>query len=557
MTELPTEVTELIEENNQSYNIPNGYHIGKNGWLYMNIEKGKGDDKQVTPKLITSTPPHITKRYKDIESNEFTYELTYNNAHEKYNYPVFAQELADATHLIGLASRGFDVNTSNRMQLVNYISMYMRLNTLPITNIVTRLGHIKNYFVHPTINNELELTIHEQGYKNIANQFEAKGTLEEYANNVFSNITDSPVTLMMIYASCGSILLHDFDVEPFIVDVSGATSKGKTTALKVASSVWGTTDLISEWNTTKVNIERKASFLNSFPLYLDDSRKANPYMLSDIIYQFTGGREKGRGNKKSIEVEKTWQNIMISTGETSLADSGKEKGGIGARVLTLQDDPLNNSVSFRDLYDGLNSQYGTLGIAFIKQYQSKKEYYYKIFRNHEQRLIEKAENNEVMARLGRAFAVLQVAGEIINDIEGFHHDPYITVEETYNSLFEANKNIDKPKQLLEGLLQYLDANRNHIEGDGYQNVTHGDIKAIYKRDYLCVMAETLKQYLGHELHTITKLWHERDYLITDKGNLMKRVSHKGKKPRGYAIKNEVIEKLDYDFSQFHSEYEDV
>ncbi|MDK4164407.1 hypothetical protein O0F77_13025, partial [Staphylococcus pseudintermedius] len=69
-----------------------------------------------------------------------------------------------------------------------------------------------------------------------------------------------------------------------------------------------------------------------------------------VIYQFSGGREKGRGNKSSIEVERTWQNIMISTGETSLADNGKEKAGIGARIITLQDDPFNSDVSFIDLY---------------------------------------------------------------------------------------------------------------------------------------------------------------------------------------------------------------
>lgn len=50
-----------------------------------------------------------------------------------------------------------------------------------------------------------------------------------------------------------------------------------------------------------------------------------------------------------------------------------------------------------------------------------------------------------------------------------------------------NKTIDKPKQLLEELLQYLDANRNNIAGEGYSSVKNGDIKAIYKRDYLCIL----------------------------------------------------------------------
>ncbi|PTJ22078.1 DUF927 domain-containing protein [Staphylococcus simulans] len=548
MTELPTEITEIVNDSDTTDSIPSKYQVGDNGWLYKLVEKGRGDNKQVVPILITSTPPFITKKYKDIETNEFTYEMTFNNGGRTYQFPVFARDLADATHLIGLASRGLDVNTTNRADLVNYISMYLRLNPLPITNIVTRLGHVGKYFVHP-LDSEIELTIHEQGYKNIANQFKTKGTLQGYADDVFNLISNSYPAMMLLYASCGSILLHDFDVEPFIVDLSGASSRGKTTALKVAGSVWGTSNLISEWNTTRVNIERKSAFLNSYPLLLDDSRKANPYMIPDVIYQFSGGREKGRGNKSSIEVERTWQNIMLSTGETSLADNGNEKAGIGARVITLQDDPFNSDVSFIDLYEGINKQYGTLGMAFIEQYRKNKEGYYNSFKSHEKRLIEKAGTNEIVARIGRAFALLQVAGEIINDIEGFQHDPYTTLDRTYNKMLETNKNIDKPKQLLEGLLEKLDSDRNHITGANYGEVLNGTVKAVFNKDYLCVLTNTVREHLGHELHAITKQWQEREYLVTGNERIVKQVKNKGSLYRGYAIKTSVIEDLGFDFKK--------
>ena len=52
------------------------------------------------------------------------------------------------------------------------------------------------------------------------------------------------MAMMFVYASLGSILLHDFNVEPFIVDMASKTSTGKTTALKVASSVWGQITLL-------------------------------------------------------------------------------------------------------------------------------------------------------------------------------------------------------------------------------------------------------------------------------------------------------------------------
>ena len=44
---------------------------------------------------------------------------------------------------------------------------------------------------------------------------------------------------------------------------------------------------------------------------------------------------------------------------------------------------------------------------------------------------------------------------------------------------------------------------NNIAGDGYSSVKNGDIKVIYKRDYLCILGETVKEKLTHELQTIT------------------------------------------------------
>ena len=87
-----------------------------------------------------------------------------------------------------------------------------------------------------------------------------------------------------------------------------------------------------------------------------------------------------------------------------------------------------------------------------------------------------------MQRLGRAFALLQVTGEILNDIEGFEHDRFKIIEQAYDSMVRNNKTIDKPKQLLEELLQYLDANRNNIAGDGYNSV-----KMVISKQYINVI----------------------------------------------------------------------
>lgn len=544
----------LNEEGSQK--IPDNYKIGENSWLYKMVEKGRGDDKQMVPMLITSTPPFISKCFKDIESLIVSYEMSYLKSNEVTKFPVQALDIADTKNIINLASKGLDVDSNNRSELVQFISMYMRLNNLPTNKTVSRLGHVKGHFIHPLIDNDVELILHEEGYKRLANAFKTKGTLKDYSDMVFNEVRNSPMAMMFVYASLGSILLHDFNVEPFIVDMAGKTSTGKTTALKVASSVWGTDDLRSEWNTTRVNVERKASMMNSFPLIYDDTRKAPHYQLADIVYQFSGGRSKGRGNIHSIDVEKTWQNILISTGETSIVEYGKEKAGISARVITLQDNPFNDDVNFRGLYDGLENNFGQLGLAFIEQYNKHKTEYKESFKGYEKLFIEKAGDNEVMQRLGRAFALLLTTGEILNDIEYFEHDHYKIVNEAYESMKDINKSIDKPKQLLVEVLEYMQANRNNIIGENYSDYYTGELKGIYKKSMLGIQSETLKNILGHELTSTVKEWESRNYLINNGDRLQKQVKHKGQRFMVYAINENIIKELGFDFSQTHYHYTD-
>ena len=49
-----------------------------------------------------------------------------------------------------------------------------------------------------------------------------------------------------------------------------------------------------------------------------------------------------------------------------------EKAGVSARVVTLQDQPYPDNFDFTTLDKAFRENYGTLGITFIKQYQSKK-----------------------------------------------------------------------------------------------------------------------------------------------------------------------------------------
>ena len=251
----------------------------------------------------------------------------------------------------------------------------------------TRLGHIGKKFVSPYVedndNNDFKLFNSDPGKQKIIDGFRSEGNIEDYINGLFKHIKDNPMVMMMFYGSLGSILVKEFDTESIIIEQAVRTSKGKTFTERICASVWGWhNDLVMEWNSTKTSVERMAAFLNSFPLIMDDTRKANYKDLPQIFYQFSGGKSKGRATKdRSIDIFEEWNTILLSTGEISTPDIS-EKGGVAGRVITLLENPFPNTSqdTFNKMAETFENNYGLLGKMFIEKYNSDKDKYKSSFK---------------------------------------------------------------------------------------------------------------------------------------------------------------------------------
>ncbi|OEK99672.1 DUF927 domain-containing protein [Staphylococcus saprophyticus] len=560
--ETMNSLEKLQEINKDKPTIPEPYLI-KGKWLYLEKEKKntKGEVIDIVHIYLTSTPPYITERYKNVETGEFYYELEFEDAKRKYKLPVLARDITQGKYLVELASKGLEVTQNEAGNLVQYLSFYRRFNKIPDYDVATRLGNINGHFISPYAEdqqvNQYKIFNADKGYQALIDAFETKGSVEDYINGVFKPIKDNPMVMMMFYSSLASVLLKDFDVDPFVSEISGRTSSGKTFTLKICASIWGNRKLVTEWNATNVSVERMASFLNSFPLIKDDTRKAdNPFRIPNIVYQFSGGQSKGRGNSdRSIDYLEPWNNIMLSSGEVAIPDIAPDKAGVVGRVITLQDDPFPNTekTEFGDIAKAMENNHGLLGKLFIKQYRLDKNKYKSSFESAVKYFMKQANGNEVMDRIARSFALLQITGEILNDIEGFEHDPYINVNKAHTSMMKNNKNIDKPKQLLEELLEKLNANRGRIAYNKYYH-DNAELMAIYKNEFLLVMTPTIKEMLGAEFNSTVKQWDERGYLETNNYGKQKNIRFNGEQQKGYAIKTEIINELGFDFKKEEQSY---
>lgn len=547
-----------LEESNHNANtqvIPKPFTV-LNGSLYS-IKELKDDVKKI---FVSRHVPILTKEFHNIERPQVLYEMRWRQDSKVVSEVVPASTISIRKELLELSERGLSVNENNVKNLINFMDYYLLDNQIEKHYAVERLGKIKDSFIHPLITEGVEVIALDQGEKQLQEGFEVNGTTETWKQEVFERIKHSPKAVFFVLSSFASVLIKDLRITPFIVDLSGTTSQGKTTTLKAAVSVWGNENLMNEWNATKVSIERKASYLNSFPLMLDDTRKADERTLKDIVYQFSGGRSKGRATIKGSQREPVWNNILLSTGEVSLNDYVKQQGGAAARIIPLIDEPLKKDHdNISQLHEAIEDNYGAVGIDFLKVWLKSKKELIAEFLNFKRHYIKKSKGNEVLTRLASYYAAVHFTGSILQKELSLDVD-LGAISNLFDEIAEENKAVDKPMQFFEKILIDLDSKRESIF---YQfNPLNREIKAFYKarQKQLYLMPAYTSEFLGVEEKQIRREWLKRGMTIPvekDGKNIdYKLVSHKGKKFNGIALNMDVVNELGFDFEEINDDFSD-
>ncbi|ACA41633.1 DUF927 domain-containing protein [Lysinibacillus sphaericus] len=542
---------ELLAQEIDSLIFPKGY-ISKNGCLYNILEKkDRNGEVEEIEILICRQTPIITRSFMNVEFSQLYHELAWSDKGRGYKEVIPAGDLAIKKELLKLSYKSLAVTDNNAKHLITYFDRLNMVNHLDHEHLVERLGHIKNTFVHPLKADNVTILPPDIGEKQLLEAFQSSGTSNEWIENVFKPIKKHPKALLMVLASFTSILLQDLKMKPFIIDLSGVTSQGKTTVLRACASVWGTEHLVSEWSLTKVAAERKASFLNSFPIILDDTRKADEKQLQGFIYAFSGGRSKGRGSISGSQREFTWGNLLLSTGEDSLNDYAERAGGVAARILPITGLPFEgeNYQFFSNLYNAIENYYGSIGLEFVSHWNEKKNTVLQYFSEYNDIFQKKSQGNEVISRIARYYAAIVYTGRLLNEFFNLEIDLF-QLYRLFDELNAENKAVDKPMQLLEAILSDLDADRGAVYGE---YLPHSVTKAVYKNGTIYLLPSYLKDFLKSEQNTIRNEWLRRGICIEsiNNGSVVdyQQIKHKGRKFRGVAIQPKIIEELGFNFEE--------
>ncbi|HEF1855831.1 DUF927 domain-containing protein [Bacillus thuringiensis] len=537
-----------VEDRSKNRVIPKPFKVGANATLF---EEKEDKDGNVITKLVSRKTPYITKEFHNIERPQVLYEIEWQEQNRTVKEVVPASTIAVRKELLELSDRGFSVHDNNAKRIITYFDQYLLVNEINQHEAVERLGFIKDRFIHPSLTKDVEIMAIDHGEKQLLEAVEVKGTGESWKQEVFARIKQNPKAVFFILASFASVIIQDLRLQPFIVDLSGTTSQGKTTTLKAAASVWGNERLMSEWNATKVSIERKAAYLNSFPLLLDDTRKANERILKDAIYQFSGGRSKGRGSLKGSQREFMWHNILLSTGEVSLNEYAKNQGGAAARIIPLIDEPLGKDHgNIMHLHEAMENNYGAIGIEFLQVWLANKKVFLSEYARFRKHYVEKAKGNEVLTRLAGYYAAVHFTGSILK--ETLQLDVNLqAISHLFDEIAKENKATDKPMQFLEEILTDLDSSRQDI----FYTWEPQNNKAIYKGGQLYMMPAFTSKFLGLEEKATRREWLKRGITVgkQEKESYVdyRQVKHKGKNFRAIPVNMEYVEQLGFDFEEIH------
>lgn len=540
------EVETVVESYPTEVIIPAPFFIS-NGALFKKEIKKDAEIK----KMVSRKTPLIKKELHNIERTQVLYEIEWNEATGNVNEIVSASTIATRKDLLELSEKGFSVNENNVKTIIEYLDLYLSINEIERQYAVERLGNIKGKFIHPLLAENIEIMTLDHGEKSLLEGFEVKGTSEAWKTEVFERLQTSPKAVLFVLASFASVIIRDLKIDPFIVDLSGNTSQGKTTTLKAAASVWGNEKLMNEWNATKVSIERKASYLNDFPLLMDDTRKADERLLKDVIYQFSGGRSKGRGSLIGSQREFTWNNILLSTGEVTLNEYSRNAGGAAARIIPIVDEPLKKDhENIMQLHIAMENNYGAIGIDFLKIWLDKRKELTPEYHTFKKHYLKKSKNNNVLNRIASYYSAIHFTGSILNRFLGFQIK-LVELDALFDLMAQENKSTDKPIQFLEEILTELDSNRQTVFYD--KGHSPNVINAIYKgrQKTLHLTPAFLSKFLGLENNQIRKEWLKRGITLgqTSKNGTVdyKGLKHEGTTYRVISLNMDFVESLGFDF----------
>lgn len=267
-----------------------------------------------------------------------------------------------------LLNMGLRISTTPRSR--NLLTQYIQSRTpAEFASCTDRIGWHGRAFVLPretvTSGNDAERIVFQSDAP-IENTFRTKGTSDQWRDRVGAMCVGNSRMAFAVACAFAGPLLRPAGMESGGFHYRGDSSSGKTTALKLAASVYGGANYLQRWRATDNALESIAAQHCDGLLILDELAQIDPKTAGECSYMLANEQGKARATRTGTpRARQTWRLLFLSAGELGLADhmaEGMKRARVGQEVRMV--DIAADAGAGMGAFENLHGMDG--GAAFAK-----------------------------------------------------------------------------------------------------------------------------------------------------------------------------------------------
>jgi hypothetical protein len=328
--------------------LPDAYNIEPNGSLWVVAQSEKQGDSRIAQRGM-----FITRTLVDAYTHEVRYDLMYiaSNGETWHTRTVSGRAATDARTLLAeLGLYGAPITNNSAGKLVDWFEAYVHVNAKV-------LGEIKSFSAsgwHDLDGEQFFVTDRPIGKEDSATQIAIddrgdrakllkaltpRGDFDAHTVALRKAFDADPICAAAICASLGAPLLKPFNQANFGVHLVGESTRGKTSMLKIAASIYGdpkSSLWVANWNATAVGAEIRGSMLCDLPQCYDEVGGGEKAVVEKLVYEIINGGGRTRAQRDlSLRPTRSWRTILMSTGERELGDETSQTG-VQVRIVQFR-----------------------------------------------------------------------------------------------------------------------------------------------------------------------------------------------------------------------------
>lgn len=326
------------------------------GVFYEGIDQ-EGNKK---PPVWVCSRLNVEARTRDQDGGGWGYLLTFNDPLGKpKQWAMPARMLSGDGGEYRATLLGMGLLISSTPASRNLLTQYIQTRRpQEFASCTDRIGwHNGSVFVlpHETIGEGDERIVF-QSDTSVENTFRCKGTSDQWRDRVGAMCAGNSRLVFAVACAFAGPLLRPAGMESGGFHFRGDSSSGKTTALKVAASVYGGASYLQRWRTTDNALEAIAAQHSDSLLILDELAQVEPKVAGECAYMLANEQSKARASRTGApRTRLSWRLLFLSAGELGLADHMAEglkraRTGQEVRMADIPADAGTGLGAFEDLH---------------------------------------------------------------------------------------------------------------------------------------------------------------------------------------------------------------